>query len=118
MAVRAQDEALLFKTKEGIPLSRQMLVKMVKDSLPKVGTDCSRYNGHSFRSGVATTALAKGIPETTVQMLGRWKSDAYSCFSADDSLFGSVMVDMPCLLCFMQVHVYLCLMKNVLNCGG
>jgi hypothetical protein len=37
-----------------------MLVKMV---LAKAGIDCSRYNGHSFRIGAATTALAKGIHE-------------------------------------------------------
>ena len=80
MAVRGQDEAPLFKTKEGTPLSRQTLVKMVKDSLSKAGIDCARYNGHSFRIGAATTALARGIPESTIQALGRWKSDAYRSY--------------------------------------
>lgn len=77
LAVRGQDDTPLFKTKEGTPLSRQALVKMVKDTLTKAGIDCTRYNGHSFRIGAATTALAKGIPECTIQTLGRWKSDAY-----------------------------------------
>ena len=43
---------------------------MVKDILAKAGIDCTRYNGHSFRIGAATTALAKGIPECTIQTLG------------------------------------------------
>ena len=63
--------------KDGAPLSQQMLVKLVKDTLSEAGIDCSRYNGHSFRIGTATTALAKGIPESTIQTLGRWKSNAY-----------------------------------------
>ena len=72
--MRGQDDTPLFKTKEGAPLSRQMLVKLVKDTVSKAGIDCSRYNGHSFRIGAATTALAKGIPESTIQTLGRWKA--------------------------------------------
>lgn len=39
--------------------------------------DCSRYSGHSFRIGAATTAIARGVPESTVQMLGRWESDPF-----------------------------------------
>ena len=77
LAIRGQDNTPLFKTKEGTPLSRQMLVKLVKDTLSEAGIDCSRYNGHSFRIGAATMALAKGIPESTIQTLGRWKSNAY-----------------------------------------
>ena len=77
LAVRGQDDSPLFKTKDGTPLSRQMLVTMVKNTLLKAGIDCSRYSGHSFRIGAATTALAKGIPESTIQTLGRWKSDTY-----------------------------------------
>ena len=53
---------------------------MVNDSLSKTGIDCARYNGHSFRVGAATTALAKGIPESTIQALGQWKSDTYRSY--------------------------------------
>ena len=67
----------LFITKDGRHLTRSLLVKMVKETLTTAGIDCSRYNGHSFRIGAATTALAKGVPEATIQTLGRWKSEAY-----------------------------------------
>ena len=77
LAIRGQDDSPLFKTKDGAPLSRQMLVNMIKNTLSKAGIDCSRYSGHSFRIGTATTALAKGILESTIQTLGRWKSDTY-----------------------------------------
>lgn len=76
LAARGQDDAPLFKKKEGTPLTRQMLVTMVKDTLAKAEIDCSRYNGHSFCIGAATTALVKCIPEATIQTLGRWKSKA------------------------------------------
>ena len=46
-------------------------------TLTRAGVDCSNYNGHSLRIGAATTALAGGIPDATIQTLGRWKSDAY-----------------------------------------
>lgn len=67
----------LFITKDGSYLTRSLLVKMVKETLSVAGVDCSRYSGHSFRIGAATTALAKGVPETTIKTLGRWKSEAY-----------------------------------------
>ena len=77
LAMRGQDDAPLFRKKDGIPLSQQMLVLMVKSTLSKAGIHCTRYSGHSFRIGVATTALARSIPETTIQTLGRWKSNVY-----------------------------------------
>jgi len=35
------------------------------------------YSGHSFRRGAATSARAAGIPAEDIQLLGRWKSEAY-----------------------------------------
>ena len=51
--------------------------KMVKETLTRAGVECSNYNGYSFRIGAATTALARGVPEATIQTLGCGKSDAY-----------------------------------------
>jgi hypothetical protein len=39
--------------------------------------DSSKYSGHSFRSGAATTAVRRGIGDATIQMLGRWKSEVH-----------------------------------------
>ena len=49
----------------------------IRDALSASGLDASKYSGHSFRSGAATTALDAGISDATIQMLGRWRSDAY-----------------------------------------
>ena len=35
------------------------------------------YTGYSFRIGVATTAVARGIPDSLIKTLGRWESAAY-----------------------------------------
>lgn len=39
--------------------------------------DSSKYSGHSFRSGAATTAAKRGLGDATIEMLGRWQSNAY-----------------------------------------
>ena len=77
LAVRGQDDGPLFRLKNGHPLSRQHLVQVLRLSLSAAGMDCSRYSGHSFRIGAATTAMARGVPESTVQTLGRWASDSF-----------------------------------------
>lgn len=49
----------------------------IRDALDSSGMDVSKYSGHRFRSGAATTALQAGIGDATIQMLGQWKSEAY-----------------------------------------
>ena len=50
---------------------------MVKETLTTAGVDCFNYSGYSFRVGAATMALARGVPEATIQTLGYGKSDVY-----------------------------------------
>jgi len=38
------------------------------------------WNGHSFRRGAATWAAQVGIPDSEIQILGRWRSDAYKAY--------------------------------------
>jgi len=49
----------------------------VREALQKAGVDQSRYCGHSFRIGAATTAAAKGMEDSIIKTLGRWNSLAY-----------------------------------------
>ena len=59
------------------PMSRQLLVHNLQSVLTEANVDCAWYSGHSFHIGVATTAIARGISESTVQTLGRWASDSF-----------------------------------------
>ena len=49
----------------------------VRNGLHKAGIDESKYCGHSFRIGAATTAAKKGIEDSIIKTLGRWESLAY-----------------------------------------
>ncbi len=66
-----------FRLEDGRPLTRQRLVAAVKDALEKAGVPPGKYNGHSFRIGAATTAAARGVEDSMIKTLGRWKSLAY-----------------------------------------
>ncbi len=67
----------LFVQDGGNPLSRAALVAWLKSTLRVAGVDSSFFTGHSFRIGAASTAAAKGVEDSTIQALGRWKSDAF-----------------------------------------
>ena len=58
-----QDLCLSSRTKT---LTRQVHVNMLRETLSEAG---KRFSGHSFRIGVATTVVARGHSETTIQTL-------------------------------------------------
>ncbi len=64
-------------SQDGSPLTRPRLVAEVKQSLEKAGVVSRAYAGHSFWSGAATTAAERGMEDSVIKMLGRWKSSAY-----------------------------------------
>ena len=66
----------LFRFKNGKPLTRAWLVAHVREALQRAGIDSASYSRHSFRSGAATTAAKIGVEDSTIKMLGRWKSNA------------------------------------------
>lgn len=67
----------LFILEDGTPLSRAPFARHLQAILSAVGLDGSRFNTHSFRIGAATSASQAGVPESTIQALGRWHSTAY-----------------------------------------
>lgn len=77
LAVRGNGPGPLFRFNDGKPLTRQRLVAQVRLALQARGIDNSRYSGHSFRIGAATSAAAAGVEDSTIQMLGRWQSSAF-----------------------------------------
>ena len=76
LAIRGDKAGFLFQFKDGRNLTKDRFIKKVRDLLQK-GVDASKYTGHSFRIGAATTASQCGISEATIKMLGRWESSAY-----------------------------------------
>ena len=70
----------LLQFADGTTLTRSFLITAVKRALSTAGIDPSRYSGHSFRIGAATSAALAGLPDHTINMLGRWESSAYALY--------------------------------------
>ena len=63
----------LFVWRTGQFLIRHDVVLMLRRCFPGV----HNINTHSFRIGGASAAASAGIPDSQIQILGRWSSDAY-----------------------------------------
>ena len=77
---RGPEAGPLFKFSDGKPLTRPRFVVRIREALSQAGVQFKHYSGHSFRIGAATTAVRQGVAETTIKMLGRWKSSAYQLY--------------------------------------
>lgn len=67
----------LFMEEAGTPLSRRKLVAWLRTTLQVAGIEAAHFSGHSFRIGAASTAAARGVADSTIQALGRWKSETF-----------------------------------------
>lgn len=77
LTIRPAHPGSLFLHSNGQPLTRANLISAVREALQGAGLDVTRYSGHSFRIGAATAAAAVGLPDSLIQTLGRWKSQAF-----------------------------------------
>ena len=77
LAVRGGTAGALFLFQDGLVLTRDCFVGHVTEVLSKAGVNASKYAGHSFHSGAATTAARWCILDATIKLLGRWQSCAY-----------------------------------------
>ena len=77
LAVRGSSPGPFFTFKEGTPLSRELFVARVRSALTVAGIQASQFAGHSFRIGAASTAAARGVEDSLIKTLGRWRSSAY-----------------------------------------
>ena len=73
-----------FQFADGRNLTRDRFVSNVRSALQRAGIDHSRYSGHSFQIGAATTAALCGLPDSLIKTLGRWESTAYTQNSERD----------------------------------
>ena len=77
MAVAGRRQGPLFQYASGKPLTQAGFVVEVKAALERGGVCSDGFSGHSFRIGAATAAAEAGVGDAVIQLLGRWKSDAY-----------------------------------------
>ena len=77
LKVRGSHPGPLFCWQSGSPLSKSHFVDKVRSALTTANLPADNFAGHSFRIGAATTAASAGICDSSIQSLGRWKSNAY-----------------------------------------
>lgn len=77
LSLRSSAAGPLFIHEDGTPLLRSELVSAVRSALTSAGLEVSRFTGHSFRIGAATSAALAGLPDSLIQTLGRWKSSSF-----------------------------------------
>ena len=66
----------LFLFENGLPLPHSLLTDRLRAILLFAGLP-GNFSSHSFPIGAATSAARPGIPDHLIQVLVRWKSDAY-----------------------------------------
>ncbi|KNZ80827.1 hypothetical protein J132_04256 [Termitomyces sp. J132] len=77
--------APLFKQPDGKPLSYSYFVKGICEVLTLTGLNPDVFAGHSFCRGAASEAAAAGYSDYGIQLLGRWRSDAYRLYVENDT---------------------------------
>lgn len=73
----ASDSLFSYQSRDGTRrhLTKNAFIKRVNAALEKAGRPS--ILGHSFGIGGATQHLLNGLPEQTVKLAGRWKSDSF-----------------------------------------
>lgn len=71
---RGSSPGPLFVFQNGAFLTRERIVDILSRALPSV----TNINTHSFRRGGASALAAAGTPDHVIQILGRWKSNAFT----------------------------------------
>ena len=58
------------------PITKEYFTARLRLDIKNLGIK-GNFSGHSFRKGAATSAERNGLTREKIQLLGRWKSDAY-----------------------------------------
>ena len=64
-----------YKLRQGPHLSYSRAREILLQNLSALGLDKSKFGLHSFRSGGATSASNRGVPDRLIKKHGRWKTD-------------------------------------------
>ena len=80
------DDAPVFRNAAGIVDKKSVIalmkrvVALVAKEFPELGLVSKHFAGHSLRRGGATSLALRGVRESVLRMLGRWKSDAVNLY--------------------------------------
>ena len=74
MVRRGNTPGPLFSFQNGAFLTRQRIVDLLTRALPNI----PYVNTHSFRRGGASALAAAGTPDHIIQVMGRWRSNAFT----------------------------------------
>ncbi len=77
IAIRGSHPGPLFIMPPSKPIFRSQFSTFLSSILNKLSIPDCNVKPHSFRIGAATSACANGVPDSDIQRMGRWKSDAY-----------------------------------------
>ena len=80
LAVRGPSQGPVFQYTDARPLTKVRFTDQIRDALATIGYDPKSYAGHSFRIGAASTAAERGVEDSSIKALGRWKSDAFQAY--------------------------------------
>jgi len=90
-----QPTSPLFALPGGYPLTRCVFTHWFDGVLSVLNLDSNKIRPHSFRIGACTQAVAANIPDHTIQILGRWKSECFKTYIRTE----------PCVLYNAQVSM-------------
>ena len=77
LSQRSQTIGPLFIHTSGKPLMKQTLTLETQTLLTQAGFNATKYAGHSYRIGAATTAAFAKLATWLIKTLGRWSSDCF-----------------------------------------
>ena len=75
--IRGTSGGPLFLDSYNRPVTRSLFNEQLRHALQFRNYPLGQFTSHSFRIGAATTAAAKGTPDSQIQQMGRWRSDAF-----------------------------------------
>ena len=87
--VKSHRHAPLLCFPNGLAIKKSYLINATKLLVGLLGLDASKFAGHSYRAGAATSASVERFSEWEIQLLGRWESRVYSCYLRDPTLVAS-----------------------------
>ena len=77
LVVRGTSKGPLFIFGDGTRLTCGNFVLAVRKAVSSAGVDISKYAGHNFRIGAATTAAKLGIQDYLNRTIGQWENSTY-----------------------------------------